>query len=141
MSPNYLKWSENLQLLLNDGTGVELLLKYLEQEDQDCFYMLRFWLAVRGSHQQPDQDHLNKCILAIYKGLFNKIKGGISDDLRRSVTQRIRHAQSENKLLDAKVFAEACKVVENVMIDRMYPNFLSSDVYLNYVHDMQQNAR
>lgn len=103
--------------------------------------MLRFWLAVRGSHLKPDQYHTNKCILAIYKGLFNKIKGGISDDLRRCVTQKIRTAQADGRPLDAKIFAEACKVVENVMNHTMYPNFLSSEVYLGYVRSMQRDAR
>lgn len=65
-SPNFLKWAESLQLLLNDPFGLELFQEYLEQEDPDRFHMLKFWLACRGVPKQPSQD-TNQCIRVIYK--------------------------------------------------------------------------
>lgn len=135
-SPNFLKWAESLHLLLNDPTGLELFQEYLEQEDPDRFHMLKFWLACRGVPKQPSQDTA-QYIKVIYKQLFLKIQQGINEELRKKVTQQIREAMKNEEALTVSVFNEPCKIVENVMNKVMYPNFLGSETYLNYVQKMQ----
>lgn len=58
LTPIYLQWASNLNILLNDEDGLNLFRRYLEQEDQDRFNMLEFWLACKGlSNQPPKQAH------------------------------------------------------------------------------------
>lgn len=39
--------------------------------------------------------------------------------------------------LSVSVFSEPCRIVESVMNSVMYPNFLGSETYLNFVQKMQ----
>lgn len=72
-----------------------------------------------------------------YRQLFLKIQQGINEELRKKVTQQIREAMKNEEALTVSVFNEPCKIVENVMNKVMYPNFLGSETYLNYVQKMQ----
>lgn len=63
---NCLKWAD-LQELLNDPVGLNLFQEYLEKEDLDRFYMLKFWLACRGVSQERDAKKADQIIKIIYR--------------------------------------------------------------------------
>lgn len=136
LTPIYLQWASNLNILLNDEDGLNLFRRYLEQEDQDRFNMLEFWLACKGlSNQPPKQAH--QLVKVIYTHLFLKAQLGIGKDLRKVITQRIIESKTNNTLLPVTIFDDACKQVETVMTEVMYPNFLQSDLYINYIQKIQ----
>ncbi|XKL63895.1 hypothetical protein PGB90_006259 [Kerria lacca] len=147
VSPNYVKWARSLQELLNDPKGLKLFQDYLEQEDLDRFYMLKFWYACRGVAQQ-DPTTADQAIRIIYKKLFLKIKSGIKEEVRRSISNQMREAKNkkldlsspDRPLLTVSVFSEACKIVEKEMNDVMYPNFIISEKFINYITENQGNV-
>ncbi|XP_065214005.1 axin-related protein-like [Planococcus citri] len=136
VSKNCLKWAESLHALLNDAEGLNLFQRFLQQEDPDRFQMLEFWLACKGlSKQPPVQAH--QLVRVIYAQLFLKAQLGIDEHLRKSITQQIKNDTNNKKLLSPTIFNEACAVVERAMNEIMHPNFLASDIYLNYVQKLQ----
>ena len=55
--------------------------------------------------------------------------------IRREVNDRVANKAT----LDAHIFDEAQKEVEDLMRDSVYVNFLNSDVYLSHIQVMPSN--
>lgn len=53
----------------------------------------------------------------------------MSDLIRREINDRV----ANNSNLDAHIFDEAQKDVEDLIRSSVYVNFLTSDVYLSYI--------
>jgi len=151
-TPPYLRWAENLHFLLADPDGVELFEKFLEQEN--CSHLLKvrlilvlkfncsqklmrafsfpqFWFACEGLKRQwtEDQDKAVQIIQVIHKKYIRPRRVNVTELIRREVNDRVANKAT----LDAHIFDEAQKEVEDLMRDSVYVNFLNSDVYLSYI--------
>ncbi|KAI9552938.1 hypothetical protein GHT06_020823 [Daphnia sinensis] len=132
-TPPYLRWAENLHFLLTDPDGVELFEKYLEQEN--CSHLLKFWFACEGLKRQwaEDPDKAIQIIQVIHKKYIRPRRVSVSELVRREINDRVANRAT----LDAHIFDEAQKDVEDIIRSSVYVNFLNSDVYLSYIQSMQ----
>ncbi|XP_046656056.1 axin-like isoform X2 [Daphnia pulicaria] len=132
-TPPYLRWAENLHFLLTDPDGVELFEKYLEQEN--CSHLLKFWFACEGLKRNwaEDPEKAVQIIQVIYKKYIRLKRVNVSELNRREINDRVANKAT----LDAHIFDEAQKDVEDLIRSSVYVNFLNSDVYLSYIQSMQ----
>jgi axin 1 len=148
-TPPYLRWAENLHFLLTDPDGVELFEKYLEQENcshllKVCshqlqflfcifhsFFVLQFWFACEGLKRNwaEDPEKAVQIIQVIYKKYIRLKRVNVSELNRREINDRVANKAT----LDAHIFDEAQKDVEDLIRSSVYVNFLNSDVYLSYI--------
>ena len=128
-TPQYLKWAENLNLLLEDSDGVKLFKQFLDQEQ--CSNTLDFWFACRGLKMVPPNDEAK--VLSLVKLIFRKyIKSdqvSFIPDTKRNIIDKITRKEGINQ----SIFDEAQKEVEDVMRKDTYPLFLKSDLYVQYI--------
>lgn len=132
-TPPYLRWAENLHFLLTDPDGVELFEKFLEQEN--CSHLLKFWFACEGLKRQwtEDPDRAVQIIQVIHKKYIRPRRVNVAEAVRRDINDRVANKST----LDAHIFDDAQKEVEELIRDSVYVNFLNSDVYLSYIQSMQ----
>lgn len=143
-TPNYLKWAESMQYLLDDADGCNQFKAYLDQ--QNLGHLLEFVLAVKGFkiqmvQQNADADLQLRLIKTINKRYVNSLGKDLSSRIdclfpeqRKVVDDKV----TTRKGLDANVFDGARQTVEEHLESKCYPNFLTSDVYIEYVQAVQQ---
>ncbi|XP_055939460.1 axin-2-like isoform X2 [Argiope bruennichi] len=127
------KWAQSLQCLLNDVKGVDLFEQFLLQEGHDT-RSLSFYFACRGVKKTncTDKDKLHKLISVLYDRKLKRICA-----VSPQTKQEIRHKLATRTGVDLNIFDDAQKEVEQFMLNTTYPNFLSSDVYLNYLQSVE----
>ena len=132
-SPAYLKWTENLHNLLSDPDGVELYKAYMRQENVG--ELLDFWFACEGLKRLPsDQsDKIYQIIKVINKKFLRSKLVPIGEETRKLISDKIA-AKSGT---DQSIFDSAQVEVEERMTRTTYRNFLSSDMYISYIQNMQ----
>lgn len=128
-TPSYLKWAESLSYLLQDSDGVKLFKEFLDDQDQSC-NALDFWFACSGLKMvaASDTDRTVGLVKLIYKKYLKGDSLRLKPDVKRKIVERLK---KEN--VDQTIFDDAQMDVEHVMRNDMYPLFLKSDVYLQYV--------
>ncbi|XP_074647561.1 axin-1-like [Tubulanus polymorphus] len=130
-TPSYLKWAENMNFLLEDSEGVKLFKEFLAQDS--CATPLDFWFACQGFKNNvpaSDAQKIYQLIKIIYK---NYIKGdggiNIQPETKRVIVEKV----TKKDHLDQTIFDDAQVEVETTMRNSLYPSFLKSDNYVQYV--------
>ncbi|KAG7187893.1 hypothetical protein KM043_013862 [Ampulex compressa] len=130
--PAYLRWARDLHTLLEDPVGLELFRKYLEQEGMSHTNTLNFWFACEGLKEQEDPGRIHHLVKLIYRKFFLKSQLAIPEDLRKEANRRVKEGRVDEKVFDAVQAA-----VGQLINETTYPNFLRSDMYLQYVQSCQ----
>ncbi|KAH8338332.1 hypothetical protein KR059_000166 [Drosophila kikkawai] len=130
--PSYLNWARTLNHLLEDRDGVELFKKYVEEEAPAYNDHLNFYFACEGLKQQTDPEKVKQIIGAIYRFL-RKSKLSISDDLRAQIKAIKTNPEIS---LSPHIFDPMQHHVEVTIRDNIYPTFLCSDMYIQYIQQM-----
>ena len=132
-SPAYLKWAENLHNLLADPDGVELYKSYMKTENVG--ELLDFWFACEGLKRLPaDQtEKIYQIIKVINKKFLRSKLVPIGEETRKVISDKI----STKSGTDQTIFDNAQCEVEEKMTRTTYRNFLASELYLNYIQNMQ----
>ncbi|XP_011866452.1 PREDICTED: axin-like [Vollenhovia emeryi] len=126
------RWARNFQSLLGDPTGLELFKRYLSQEGH--LDPLNFWFACEGLKKQKDMDKISRLVKIIYRQFFLKSPLSVPEDIMKEVDRRVKEGRTDHKVFDI-----AQLEVEQLINKTMYPKFLQSDVYVQYVQT-RQNA-
>ncbi|KAK1125923.1 hypothetical protein K0M31_005458 [Melipona bicolor] len=130
--PACLRWARNLHSLLQDPVGLELFRKYLDQEGRPHANPLNFWFACEGLKEQDDPERINQLVKLIYRKFFLKSQLAIPEDVRKEANRRVKEGRADEKVFDAVQLE-----VERLINETTYPNFLRSDMYLQYVQSCQ----
>ncbi|XP_008196701.1 axis inhibition protein isoform X1 [Tribolium castaneum] len=133
--PAYLAWAESLHNLLQDSDGVKLFLRYLESEGPHHADTLRFWFACEGLKNHDQVENIQKLVKLIYKTYFLKSALQINDDLKKQIMRNLKSPQCLEPPIT--LFDEAQAQIENLINKTTYPNFLKSDIYLQYVQSVE----
>ncbi|XP_023163633.2 axin isoform X1 [Drosophila hydei] len=129
--PSYLNWARTLNHLLEDRDGVELFKKYVEEEAPAYNDHLNFYFACEGLKQQTDPEKVKQIIGAIYRFL-RKSQLSISDELRT----QIKAIKSNEIPLSPHIYDPMQQHVEATIRDNIYPSFLCSELYIQYIQLM-----
>lgn len=132
-SPSCLKWALKLSSLLEDRDGVELFKKYVELEGGIHSDRLNFYFACEGLKQQSDGEKVKQIIGAIYRFL-KKSELSIPEDIRQMVKAGLK---DKNFVLTPDLFDQMQLNIEKIINETTYPNFLQSDMYVQYVRNYQ----
>ncbi|KAG5681122.1 hypothetical protein PVAND_010582 [Polypedilum vanderplanki] len=132
-SPSCLKWACTLNRLLEDREGVELFKKYAEAEGGIHHDRLRFYFAVEGLKQQGDLSKIKLIVGAIYRFL-KKTELVVPEDIKRTIKAGLK---DDSYVFKPDIYDKMQKSVEKIINETTYPNFLQSDMYLQYVHNAQ----
>lgn len=132
LTPPCFNWSRDISFLLRDLEGINLFKKFLTEEN--CRECLDFWLACEGIKKTiTSTSYLHQLIRVIYKKFIRSAVVQINPETRKEITDKI-----EQKLgLEQSIFNKAQRDVEQVMSQTVYPNFLKSDIFLGYIHSLQ----
>ncbi|XP_076765571.1 protein axin isoform X2 [Xylocopa sonorina] len=130
--PACLRWARNLHSLLQDPVGMELFRKYLDQEGRPHANPLNFWFACEGLKEQDDPERIHQLVNLIHKKFFLKSQLAIPEDVRKEANRRVKEGRADEKVFDAVQLE-----VERLINETTYPNFLRSDMYLQYVQSCQ----
>merc|ERR1719244_2116744 len=132
-TPAYMKWAENLHNLLSDPDGVELYKNYLKTENVG--ELLDFWFACEGLKRLPsDQtEKIFQLVKVINRKFLRSKVVPIAEETRRIIQESIATKQE----VDQHIFDTAQLEVEERMTRTTYRNFLASEMYLNYIQQMQ----
>merc|ERR1719210_2753559 len=135
-TPAYMKWAENLHNLLSDPDGVELYKTYMKNENVG--ELLDFWFACEGLKRLPsDQsEKIYQIIKVINKKFLRSKLVPIGEETRKVISDKI----STRSGADQTIFDTAQCEVEERMTRTTYRNFLTSDMYLNYIQTMQTGS-
>lgn len=131
-----LKWGEGLDSLLRDSDGVRLFKEFLNQE-QDLS-SVDFWFACSGLKMIGPAD-LEK-IIGLSKLVYKKYIRGETLRLKSDVKRRIVDRMKKGSV-DQTIFDEAQAEIELSMRNSLYPLFLKSDLYLQYVQNGQESPK
>jgi len=131
--PAYMRWAENLHNLLSDPDGVELYKNYLKTENVG--ELLDFWFACEGLKRLPsDQtEKIFQLVKVINRKFLRSKVVPIAEDTRKIIQESIGNKQE----VDQHIFDSAQLEVEERMTRTTYRNFLASEMYLNYIQQMQ----
>ncbi|KAK0087338.1 hypothetical protein PV325_001223 [Microctonus aethiopoides] len=127
-----IRWARNLHSLLQDPEGLDLFRKYLDQEGRQHANPLNFWFACEGLKEQRDPDRIHQLVKLIYRRFFQKSQLAIPDEVRKEATSRVKEGRADEKVFDAVQLE-----VERLINETTYPNFLHSEMYLQYVRACQ----
>ncbi|XP_011305265.1 axin isoform X2 [Fopius arisanus] len=130
--PACLRWATNLNSLLQDREGLQLFRKYLEQEGTSHANPLDFYFACEGLNQEHDKDKVHQLIKAINRRFLQKTQLAIPEHIRKEASRRVKEGRADKTVFDAVQHE-----VERVIKETIYPNFLSSEIYLGYVSSCQ----
>ncbi|XP_046143749.1 axin isoform X2 [Osmia bicornis bicornis] len=130
--PACLRWARNLHSLLQDPVGLELFRKYLDQEGRPHANPLNFWFACEGLKEQDDPERIHQLVKLIYRKFFLKSQLAIPEDVRKEANRRVKEGRADERVFDGVQLE-----VERLINETTYPNFLRSDMYLQYVQSCQ----
>ncbi|CAG9857901.1 unnamed protein product [Phyllotreta striolata] len=141
-APACLRWADSLRRLLRDQEGVELFRRYLEGEGRRHADALDFWFACEGLRKQTAPDRIRPLVKVIYKKFFVKSALPIDEELRKEIGSALKSSQSTQCLFEPPVtlFDRAQSAIERLIDRTTYPNFLESDMYLEYLENAQQQS-
>ncbi|XP_071953050.1 axin-1-like [Antedon mediterranea] len=130
ITPPYTRWTESLHALLNDNDGIRLFTQFLEQEKEQHY--LKFWLACQGykMRDEKNQYELSKliCKKFIKQNAQTAIK--LNPNTRTIIEENVKKGQVAVELFD-----EAQSEAENFIRDNLYPEFLKSELYVQYANN------
>ncbi|XP_033097475.1 axin-1-like [Anneissia japonica] len=130
ITPPYTRWTESLHALLNDNDGISLFTQFLEQEKEEHY--LKFWLACQGFKMRDEKTRYELSKLICKKFIKQNAQSAIklSANTRTCIEDSLKKCQVSVDLFDqAQAEAESC-IREN-----LYPVFLKSDIYVQYINN------
>uniref|UniRef100_A0A182J0N8 Uncharacterized protein n=1 Tax=Anopheles atroparvus TaxID=41427 RepID=A0A182J0N8_ANOAO len=135
--PSYVRWAQNLKNLLQDADGAELFKRYVELEGEEPSNRLKFYFACEGLKQQSDPEKIAQLIGAIYRRFLKKAQPTselyVNEDLRNYIKSGLKN----DLVLSRDIFDKMQSRVADIISETTYPHFLQSDLYLQYVQNMQ----
>ncbi|XP_053660845.1 axin [Anopheles marshallii] len=138
--PSYVRWAQKLAYLLEDGDGAELFKRYVELEGEEPSNRLKFYFACEGLKQQTDPDKVTQLIGAIYRRFLKKAQPGSELYVNESLRNFIKAGLKNELELTPDIFDQMQADVANIIAETTYPHFLQSDLYLQYVQNMQSSS-
>ena len=98
---------------------------------KSILFLKQFWFACEGLKRQwaDDPEKAFQIIQVIHKKYIRAKRITVSEVIRREINDKIANKAT----LDAHIFDEAQKDVENLIRNSVYANFLISEVYLSYI--------
>ncbi|XP_035227016.1 axin-1-like [Stegodyphus dumicola] len=133
--PPPLKWAQSLSCLLEDIQGVTLFREFLLQEGLNQKGLL-FLIACRGMGAVAnDKEKRIKVVTMLYEKNV-KLFHEITDETKKEIERKL----STNTDIDDTIFDDAQREVEAYIMKTTYPNFLSSDIYLQYLGGLQNQS-
>lgn len=128
-TPSYLRWAENFNYLLQDSDGVKLFKEFLDDQEENCG-TLDFWFACSGLKMvaPTESDRISGLVKLIYKKYIKGNNLRLKLEVKKRIIDRLKRER-----IDQTIFNEAQVEIENVMRNDMYPLFLKSDIYLQFV--------
>ncbi|XP_050068826.1 axin isoform X2 [Anopheles maculipalpis] len=138
--PAYVRWAQKLAYLLEDGDGAELFKRYVELEGEEPSNRLKFYFACEGLKQQTDSDKVTQLIGAIYRRFLKKAQPGSELYVNESLRNFIKAGLKNELELTPDIFDQMQADVANIIAETTYPHFLQSDLYLQYVQNMQSSS-
>ncbi|XP_061502273.1 axin isoform X1 [Anopheles gambiae] len=138
--PAYVRWAQKLAYLLEDGDGAELFKRYVELEGEEPSNRLKFYFACEGLKQQTDADKVTQLIGAIYRRFLKKAQPGSELYVNESLRNFIKAGLKNELELTPDIFDQMQADVANIIAETTYPHFLQSDLYLQYVQNMQSSS-
>lgn len=140
--PAFTRWAEKLSNLLEDGDGAELFKRFVELEGEEHSNRLKFYFACEGLKQQSDPERVTQLIGAIYRKFLKRAprdsKLYVDDQMRNMIKAGLKN---EPKLvLTPDIFDQMQADVAMIIGRTTYPNFLQSDLYLQYIQNMQSSS-
>ncbi|KAG5888939.1 hypothetical protein JTB14_012198 [Gonioctena quinquepunctata] len=136
--PACVKWAHSLLSLLQDPDGVKLFQQYLESEGKHHADTLDFWFACEGLRKQTAREKIHQLVKVIYKKFFVKSALPIGEELRKEIGKQIKSSQCLEP--PVTLFDKAQSIVENLIHETTYPNFLKCDLYLQYLQYVQNSS-
>ena len=129
-TPPYRRWAENFDLLLNDRDGVNLFKNFLTQEH--TVQPLDFCYACRGIKlvEESNKDKFFGLAKTIYKKFIKGDQLQLPQNVKRAIATKL-----QSKQYDPAMFEAAQSFVEESMRTNLYPLFLNSDIYVQYVQN------
>ncbi|XP_055550242.1 axin isoform X1 [Wyeomyia smithii] len=138
--PNYCRWSQKLSSLLEDVDGAELFKRFVELQGDEHSNQLNFYFACEGLKQQRDNDKMTQLIGAIYKRFLKRAPRGsklhVSDQMRNMIKAGLKN----EIVLAPDIFDQMQADVAAVISSTTYPNFLQSDLFIQYIQNMQTSS-
>lgn len=128
-TPPYLRWAESMHNLLDDAEGVEKFRKFLRQENAENLIM--FWFAIKSLKMMDDSEKIQQLTKVIYRTYIRSHSEqtlSIKPEIKKTITEKF-----SAKVTDQNIFDCAQCEIETVLEGSMYPLFLKSDIYLQYV--------
>uniref|UniRef100_A0A182MAH8 Uncharacterized protein n=1 Tax=Anopheles culicifacies TaxID=139723 RepID=A0A182MAH8_9DIPT len=138
--PAYVRWAQKLAYLLEDGDGAELFKRYVELEGEEPSNRLKFYFACEGLKQQTDPEKVTQLIGAIYRRFLKKAQPGSELYVNESLRNFIKAGLKNELELTPDIFDQMQADVANIIAETTYPHFLQSDLYLQYVQNMQSSS-
>ncbi|CAG9763118.1 unnamed protein product [Ceutorhynchus assimilis] len=136
--PACLRWAQSLHALLQDVEGVKLFRQYLESEGKQHADALDFWFACQGLRKQQGLDKIMQLVKLIYKKFFVKSVLPVADEVRKEIGQIVKSSQCLEP--PVTLFDRVQAQIEHLIVTTTYPNFLKSDMYLQFVENAQSST-
>uniref|UniRef100_A0A8B9JU34 Axin 2 n=1 Tax=Astyanax mexicanus TaxID=7994 RepID=A0A8B9JU34_ASTMX len=131
------RWTKSLHLLLGDQDGAHLFRTFLEREKGED--ALDFWFACNGFRQMDLKDAKTQRVArAIYKR-YVEASGVVAEQMKPATRSYIRDSIKKQRV-DSAMFDQAQTEIQAAMEEKAYQMFLTSDIYLDYVHSGCENA-
>lgn len=133
-TPPCLQWARTLANLLEDREGAELFKAYVESESGIHKERLNFYFACEGLKQESDPEKTKKIIGLIYSKILKKSDLHVPNDVK----QLVKAGLKDEVTMSPRIYDQMQKEVKRIIQETTYPNFLQSEMYLNYVQQATQ---
>ncbi|XP_039453523.1 axin isoform X1 [Culex pipiens pallens] len=140
--PAYCRWANNVSYLLDDSDGAELFKRFVELEDEEHLNHLNFYFACQGLKRERNPERMLMMIGVIYRKFLKRAPRGspmyVDEEMRVMIKAGLRN--DGHVILTPDVFDQMQENVVSIISSTTYPNFLQSDLYLQYVQNMQTSS-
>lgn len=140
--PAYCRWANNVSYLLDDSDGAELFKRFVELEDEEHLNHLNFYFACQGLKRERNPERMLQMIGVIYRKFLKRAPRGspmyVDEEMRSMIKAGLRN--DGHVILTPDVFDQMQENVVSIISSTTYPNFLQSDLYLQYVQNMQTSS-
>lgn len=116
--------------------GAELFKTYVELEGGIHKERLNFYFACEGLKQESDPDKTKKIIGLIYSKILKKSDLHVPNDVK----QLVKAGLKDEVAISPRIYDQMQKDVKRIIQETTYPNFLQSEMYLNYVQQATRGS-
>ena len=123
--PSYLRWSLNIDELVNDDLGRRIFSEYLKQSHNDNLYTLYMALKCFLAQSSEDEEKLKRVFEATYNSCYKNREIKLQNEL---IQKRLSQAL-EQKKYDYDLFDKCELILKEHLNNEFYLKFLQSDIY------------